>query len=144
MVRFADIQGNMVHTKHPLYYDLDRTENPSPSKNEYQLFPKAGAELLLRYSRADISNIYIIVDAPSRIDYLIKSPPFSFVPFFTSAEHGAPIQPNGNQAETYVDLLGGIDNDIEIITSYTSGASTDTVIRVKPVPNLAMKLLFNL
>jgi hypothetical protein len=144
MVRFADVPGNALNTKHPSYYDLDRTENPFPAKNEYQLFLKAGAELLLRYTRSDITGIYIVVDALGRIDYLNKSNPLSFVPFYNSAENGAPIQLNGNEAETYVDLLGGIDNNILITTYYSSGASKDTVVNVRPVPNQTMKLTVNI
>jgi hypothetical protein len=144
MARFTNEPGNTVNTKHPRYYDLDRTENPFPPKNEYQLFLKAGADLLLKYGRTDIRAIYISADATDRIGYLLNTVEYAPPTFFMSAKHAAPIKVNGNEAETYVDLLGGIDNNILITTYYSSGASKDTVVNVRPVPNQTMKLTVNI
>jgi hypothetical protein len=144
MARFADIDGNRLNTKHPSYYDLDRTENPFPAKNEYQLFLKAGVEIQLRYARTDITGISVTIDAPGWRDYLDKSGPLSFAPFFNPSETSVYIQPNSNQTSTYRELFGGIDNDISIFTSFASGEKRDTIIRVKPLPNQTTTLTANL
>ena len=146
LVRFADIEGNSINTKHTLFYDLNQTEDGQVLKGEYQLFRKAGAIVLITYANPDISQITIFADSPDRIEYLKNTGHTlaSLSPFYSSLEFPL-IQLTGNQASTYVDLLGGIDNDISIYAStFSSGIIIDTVIRVRPLPNQTTTLTVNL
>ena len=139
-VCFGDLRGYVTTTTHPDYYSLEKTEHIHFNSQNYHLFRKAGADLTIIYRDTVAKHVLIVVDAEEHRSYLKQQNVYYIDAFFSNSFDMLELAPSFTRVEAYLELLGGIENEIRIITGYPSGTSRDSAIRFTPIPNQRNKL----
>jgi hypothetical protein len=133
--RIAEGNSPVFSTYHPDYYDVSKTTSIIPGRQQFNLYPRAKANVNVQFSDQRGYQMSIFSDVPAwrQLEAGFASPgPYLFI--------GTNIQVQPKSGTGIIDLIAGTENELEII--YTNGNLEQTVkvVRVTPATGQLMEV----
>lgn len=133
--RIAEGISPVFLTYHPDYFDVSKTTSIMPGRQQFNLYPRAKANITVQFSDQRGYQMSIFSDVPAwrQLEAGFANPgPFLFF--------GTNIQVLPKSGTGIIDLIAGTENKLEII--YTNGnlEQTTKVVLVTPAPGQLIEL----